>query len=260
MEIGINLIIALLILGMTYALSSEGLWGAALMFFNVLFGGVIAFNFYEPLAKLLADNASFLAGFADTFCLLSLFIVATLILRLTTETLAPAMVRFPTPLFHLGRLFFALACSLATMAILLLGFDAAPVHKKVFGVIDYKTLVPFGLGLERQWLSFFQYTTGHVFVTHVPGSRDPFDQYGDAKVFDPRAEWLLVNQESRPFGDESILSDEQGGGAPAAKGQGQGQGGGEAGGAPPAAAEGTSNDADPKVVGPAVGGGVVLPQ
>ena len=41
---------------MTYALTSEGLWGAALMFFNVLFAGLIAFNFYEPLAELLVAN------------------------------------------------------------------------------------------------------------------------------------------------------------------------------------------------------------
>ena len=46
----INLIFFALILGMMYALMSEGLWGAALMFFDVLFAGLIAFNFYEPLA------------------------------------------------------------------------------------------------------------------------------------------------------------------------------------------------------------------
>ena len=53
MEAIINLIIVGLVLGLTYALTSEGLWGSALMFFNVLFGGMIAFNFYEPLARLL---------------------------------------------------------------------------------------------------------------------------------------------------------------------------------------------------------------
>ena len=59
-----------LILGLTYALTSEGLWGAALMFFNVLFAGMIAFNFYEPLAKLLARHVPASArGFADTLCL-----------------------------------------------------------------------------------------------------------------------------------------------------------------------------------------------
>ncbi len=58
MENIINLIIVGLILGLTYALTSEGLWGAALMFFNVLFGAMIAFNFYEPLAALLIGRAS----------------------------------------------------------------------------------------------------------------------------------------------------------------------------------------------------------
>ena len=107
MEIVINLIVAVVIVGVTYALASEGLWGAALMFFNVLFGALIAFNFYEPLAKLLADNVPLLSGFADTACLYAIFLVTTFLLRLTTETLGPAMVRFPPPLYHLGRWVFA---------------------------------------------------------------------------------------------------------------------------------------------------------
>jgi hypothetical protein len=267
MDAGINLIIAGLMLGMTYALASEGLWGAALMFFNVLIGGLIAFNFYEPLAQLVAENASILAGFADAVCLLVLFIASVTILRLTTETIGPAMVRFPTPLFHLGRWFFAALASMLTLAILLLGFDAAPVHKKIFGVIDYKTLVPFGLGLERQWLGLFQYATGQIFVTHT-NQQDPFGQYRDAKVFDPRAEWLLLHQEARPYGTESILSDDGGGGGAGAPAQGgagapaQGGGGAPAPGGPggPRGDAGGDRPGDPKVVGPAVGGGVVLPQ
>ena len=69
---------------------------------------MIAFNFYEPLARLLAGTRHRLglrrhalpAGDSSSSSLL--------LLRLTTETLAPAMVRFPTPVYHLGRLFFAL--------------------------------------------------------------------------------------------------------------------------------------------------------
>ena len=83
-----------LIVGLTYVLTSEGLWGAALMFFNVLFGAMIAFNFYEPLAKLI-DSTGITWGFSDTLCMLGLFCVSVLLLRMTTETIAPAMVRFP---------------------------------------------------------------------------------------------------------------------------------------------------------------------
>jgi hypothetical protein len=240
----IDVVFAFLILLMTYALSSEGLWGAALMFFNVLFGGLIAFNFYEPLARLI-DSTGIGWGFSNTLSMLSIFFVSVLLLRMTTETLAPAMVRFPTPVYHAGRLFFALATSLVMMAILILSFHTAPVHKRIFGAIDYKYKPPFGMGLDHQWLGFFQYTTGEVFARYGSGSRDPFGQYGKSgsqrypvRVFDPKATWLITHQEARPYGSAPILSEEGGGGgetatAPAAGGGRSGGPGGRGGGSPP---------------------------
>ncbi|GAC1466928.1 MAG: hypothetical protein NVSMB9_07960 [Isosphaeraceae bacterium] len=243
----VDLVIGALILGMTYALMSEGLWGSALMFFNVLFSAIIAFNFYEPLAGLLATNLSFLSGFADTLCLLGLFSVSLIIFRLTTETLAPAMVRFPTALFHAGRILFALAGSLVTLAIILLGFETAPVNKKIFGVVDYKYEPPFHMGLDREWLGFFQYTTGMIFTRNRTDGKDPFGEYGTARVFDHKGQWLLIHQDARPYGTETVLAGEESG---TAAGSG---GGGES--APTTGGGGK----DPKVIGPGPGGGVVIP-
>ena len=84
----IEFIVAFLALGLTYVLTSEGLWGAALMFFNVLFAAMIAFNFYEPLARLV-DSTGINWGFSDTLCMLGLFCISLVVLRLTTETIAP---------------------------------------------------------------------------------------------------------------------------------------------------------------------------
>jgi hypothetical protein len=215
----IDLIICALILLMTYVISSEGLWGAALVFFNVLFAGIIALNFYEPLAKLLAESAKFMAGYADMLCLSLLFIVALVLLRLTTETLAPAMVRFPTPIYHAGRFLFAIAASMITIGFLIVIAETGPLNKKAFGTIDYNAKPPFHLGLDHQWLGFFQYTTGQVFAEHT-GKTDPYRTYGDAKVFDPRATWLLNHQEARPYGTESYLGSEGGGEGAAAPAQG----------------------------------------
>jgi len=234
-EFVIDLVMAFLILLLTYALSSEGLWGAALMFFNVVFGGLIAFNFYEPLAKLI-DSTGIGWGFSDTLSLLSIFCVSVMLLRMTTETLAPAMVRFPVPVYHAGRVFFALATSLVTMAILVLAFHAAPVHKKIFGAIDYKYKPPFGMGLDHQWLGFFQYTTGMIFARYGSGTRDPYGEYGRSgnqrvpvRVFDPRATWLLNHQEARPYGQAPILTEESGSADASASG-GSGSSGAIAGG------------------------------
>jgi hypothetical protein len=222
-----DLVIAFLILLMTYVLSSEGLWGAALVFFNVLFSGIIAFNFYEPLAALLSENVGFLAGFADTLCLMSIFIVSLTLFRLTTDSIAPAMVRFPLPIYHLGRFFFGLAATVTALSIMILAFETAPVHQKVLSSIDYKSKPPFGLGLDHHWLSFFQYTTGQVFADYRPGEyRDPHGEYGSAKVFDPRAEWLLNHQKARPYGDHPVLEggDEGGAEKPAADAAAKGAG------------------------------------
>jgi uncharacterized membrane protein required for colicin V production len=210
MAVIMDLIICFLILGLTYALTSEGLWGAALMFFNVLFSAMIAFNFYEPVANLI-DSTGIPWGFSDTLSMLGLFCISVLLLRMTTETIAPAMVRFPTPIYHLGRLVFGVGGAAVTIAIVILAFHAAPVHKKIFTTVKYDTKPPFTLGLDHQWLGFFQYETGAVFTSLGSGQRDPFGAYGrgaggtriPVKVFDPRARWLIDHQDARPYGDDT---------------------------------------------------------
>jgi hypothetical protein len=230
-KIATDLVISFFIVLMTYVISSEGLWGAALMFFNVVFSGMIAFNFYEPLAKVI-DGTGIGWGFSDTLALLGIFIVSLLLFRMTTETIAPAMVRFPPPVYHAGRLIFALGTSLVTVAIILLAFHTAPVHKKIFGAITYDYKPPFGIGLDHHWLGFFQYTTGEVFARHDSGARDPFRTYGKSgnqflkvRVFDPRSTWLLDHQEARPYGSAPILGEDSGGGDSSTSG-------GDEGGAP----------------------------
>ncbi|WP_165230125.1 CvpA family protein [Aquisphaera insulae] len=210
-----DLVISFFILLMTYVVSSEGLWGAALMFFNVVFSGMITFNYYEPLAKLI-DSTGIGWGFSDTLAMLLIFCVCLLLFRMTTETIAPAMVRFPTPVYHAGRLIFALATSCVAMSIILLAFHAAPVHKAVFGAMDWKYKPPFGMGLDHHWLGFFNYATGEVFSQHNNGGTTVASGRGGqrvkVRVFDPKARWLLDHQEARPYGTGSILEDSSGSG------------------------------------------------
>lgn len=219
----IDLGIAVLILGMTYALMSEGAWGAALMFFNAVFAGLITFNFYEPMAAVIASNVGFLSGFADTMSMLLIFGVTLLLMRLATESIAPAMVRLPTPIYHLGRVAFGFAGSCVVMAIVILAFETAPVHRKIFGVVDYDYRPPFKMGLDRYWLAFVQYSTGYTFPSY--GSERTDREFGNAKVFDPEGKWLLVHQDARPYGKGSVLEEATAEDATAEGGQG---GGGEA--------------------------------
>src|SRR3954447_23454745 len=142
MDVIVSLVISILILGMTYALSSEGAWGAILMFFDVMFAGLIAFNFYEPLAALLAEKASGMAGWADMLCLFGIFMVSVVILRIITDMIAPAMIRLPTPVYHIGRLLFGFGTAAMTTGILLCVLYTAPVHRRVLHALDYETKPP----------------------------------------------------------------------------------------------------------------------
>jgi hypothetical protein len=231
----IDLIVCGLILGLLYALTSEGLTGAGLMFFNVVFSGMIAFNFYEPLAALI-DSTGIGWGFSDTLCMLALFCVSVMLFRMTTETIAPAMGRFPTAVYHIGRFVFGAGAAIVTIAIVVLAFHVAPVHKKIFGAVKYDSKPPFGLGIDHQWLGFFQYETGAVFTTLGAGQRDPFLTYGRSrtgeripvKVFDPRARWLIEHQDARPYGTEMVLTPES---ADTAEGEAGASGGAAAPGA-----------------------------
>jgi hypothetical protein len=247
----VDLSVLVLVLGMMYALASEGLWGAALMFLNALFAGLIAFNFYEPLADLLASNVSALSGFADTLVLLLLFSIALLIFRLATDSLGPTMVRFPTPLYHAGRWLFGFLGACVTTSILLLAFHTAPVHKKMFyGQYNYDRKPPFGLALDWNWLGFFQYETGYVFTRVGPGdppATDPFGEFGTARAFDVRGSWLIDHQNARPYGEGFV---------PEGPGSGGTAGAPAEGGAAPAAAGGSpAPTADAGKPGPGIPGG-----
>jgi hypothetical protein len=219
----VDLAVLALALGIIYALTSEGLWGAALMFFNVLFASLITFNFYEPLAKLIIDNVGneTVSSFADSVSMLLLFAISLLLLRLATESLAPSMVRFPTPLYHLGRFVFAIGGSLIMTAMLLLGYQAAPVQKKILGVWDYKhEPALYKERVDKDFLAFFQYTSGYTFPRNGIGASDK-EFPNRPHLFDPEGKWLLAHQQARPYGTEQILEETpEPGATPAAAGGG----------------------------------------
>ena len=87
-----------------------------------------------------------------------------------------------------------------------------PVHKKAGLAVDYKYKPPFKFGIDHLWLGFFQYTTGSIFADNSQGNpTDPFGTYRNARVFDPKAQWLIFHQEARPYGTEKVLADDDAG-------------------------------------------------
>src|SRR5208282_3948846 len=101
----------IIMLATAYAFLREGLFTAFTMFFNVFLSGLVAFNFFEPLADRLqrAFAGTFLLGYEDMLCLIGLFCITLGILRLATNTFANAVIDYPEMLQRAGGALFGLA-------------------------------------------------------------------------------------------------------------------------------------------------------
>ena len=68
--------------------------------------------------------------------------------------------------------------------------------------MDYKYEPFYKERFDRDFLAFFQYTTGYTFARNGAGDPDPACEFRDRPMlFDPRAEWLLIHQAARALRD-----------------------------------------------------------
>jgi hypothetical protein len=188
--------IALLIVvgAITWLVASEGIWGAAQTFLCTLLAGLIAMNFFEPLANALRGAVG--EPYADIVALLGLFVGLIFALRLGTEQLSPSYIQVIPMLDTVGRWVFGAITGYLTMAILLTALHTAPLPREFFGFKPEKNNF-FGSAPDRQWLGFTQY------VSEKPLSRAIFkDKFGNEDViithsFDGRYE--KIGDPMKPF-------------------------------------------------------------
>ena len=232
----IDVLLVLGMLAITWVVSSEGLWGAALMFVNVMFAGLIAFDLFEPCAAFIDTNLDFMKAFSDFVSLVVLFGIAFTVLRIATDNFGPTMVRFPTWLYHIGRYGFGGATAWYLMGMILCILQTAPIHKQFLGY-KWDTHAVWTAGVDRFWLGFVQSTTEQVFER----KRRPAG-------FDSSGKFIKEYHDHREFGEpDPDLAPKKAGGAAPQGGQQPAGGGAPAGGA--AAAPGRQ----PATVGGVVG-------
>ncbi len=206
------------VLGVAYAVGSEGLYGAAIMFVNVLFGGLIAFSVYEPLAGAIARGMPFMATMADFVCLLIIFCVAFTLIRLATDMLGTMYVRFNGAVDQIGRYIFGIATAWYLVGMLVCMVQTAGVHKKFLGY-QWESHAFWKMGIDRFWLGFVQVSTQKYF------------EWGRGRSFDSQSDFILRYHEFRPFGDvdQTLPGHRVKGAAPDATGQPGGAQGGQPG-------------------------------
>ena len=126
---------------------SEGMWGAAIRFVNVVTAALIATNFWEPVSRLLEGTIGLsFTYWWDFLSLWALFSVSLLILRFLSRRLSQVKVRFLSLADRIGGGVFAVLVGLAMVSFTTFTLHTAPLGEKfMFGGFE-----PHG-SLNTQW-------------------------------------------------------------------------------------------------------------
>jgi hypothetical protein len=126
---------AAVMLIVAYSFFREGVLTALTMLVNVLVAGLVAFNFWEPLADQLepALAGTVLAGFEDAACLFGLFALTLGVLRLVTNNLANSELEMPPLAQQFGAAGVGLVTGYLLAGFLLCMVQTLPLGEKFLG-------------------------------------------------------------------------------------------------------------------------------
>lgn len=179
-----------------YAFVRQGVVTAFAMTCNVFLAGLVAFNFWEPLAGLLegpfADT--FLRGTEDCLCLVGLFSLTLGLLRLVTNHIARTEVEFTPVVQQGGAALCGLVAGYLVAGFLTCAVQTLPWHEHFMG---FEAGTGSGGGLRRVlppdlvWLA-----------TMRRASLLPLGQT-DGPGFDPRGSFELRYERHRRSGEKN---------------------------------------------------------
>jgi hypothetical protein len=164
MELVIDILLLAIVGIVTFLVAQDGPWNAILTFFSVIFSGLLAMNFFEPLAMFLGKQIPAVESRADFLSLVGLFAIFVFAMRLGLEQLTPSNLQLPEIVYKVGQWGFGLATGYVTMAILLTSLHTVPLPRTFLGFTPER---PNFLGISKpdvQWLGFTQHVTERVFA------------------------------------------------------------------------------------------------
>ena len=176
----IDLLLLAVIGVVTYCVASEGPWGAATTFISVILAGLLAMNFFEPVASMFPQTMEWQTR-ADIIALLGLFALFVTGLRMGAESLMPTQLEVNPLVYDGGRWGFGLLTGYVTAAILLTSFHTAPLSRDFLGFKPEGNNF-FSLGgvegaPDRMWLSFTQYVSERIFTTGNVFDKSEYSRY-----------------------------------------------------------------------------------
>jgi len=196
----------LVILSVAYAQCREGLFTAAMMLINVVLAGIVAFDFWEPLATELESMfaGGGLAGYEDAISLTFLFALVLVILRLVTNKLIPNQSDFPGYVQQAGGGIFGALTGYLLGGFLVCVLQTLPWHENFLNFkpradveAPFRKLLP----ADRVWLAVMR-QAGAQSLAWKDDREDADSPYDRNLTFDGAATFELRYLRYRRYGDK----------------------------------------------------------
>lgn len=179
---------------------NEGMWSNAITLVNVTLAGLIATNFFEPLARKFDGWVPDYTYLWDFLAIWGLFALSIGLLRGATDLISRHRVRFKMPVEHTGRVIFAI-----WVGWIMVGFTAFSFHLAPLGPSPFKGAFAkkpdsacfMGMAPDRQWLAFAQKCSrGSLSRSHTKGELPGYhphaaDKESGRRVFDPQSDLTI---------------------------------------------------------------------
>lgn len=190
----LNLVLILIWIICIAFLWNEGMWSNLLSFLHTVLAGMVATNYYEPVANFLEQRESSMTYFWDFLALWILFGLTFGLMRAITDELSKVRVRFKLPVERGGGIVLAILSGWVFVCFANMTLHTAPLSRNSFRGTFQPTPSDqhfFGLGPDLAWLGFIQNASRGGFSHADEAAQSPEPSDKGFRVFDPTGEFIL---------------------------------------------------------------------
>jgi hypothetical protein len=181
-------------LAVGYVYLSEGIFTASVMFCGVILSGLLAFNFFEPLAGILGNTLAKtpLADYEDALALVAIFSITLGLFRTAANNVAPTQIEYHPIMQNIGGGLLGLATGYLVSGFLVCVLQTLPWRDNFMGFDaryeadqGFRNLLP----SDRVWLAMMRRAGAYAFANNEikvpPGqSAEDIPYYQRYKTFD----------------------------------------------------------------------------
>jgi hypothetical protein len=183
-DVGLNIFVFLLLAGVAYANLNEGIYGALIVLLLSLVSGVIALNFFGPIATFMIVRHLPWAGFGrytEGIIFLLLYGGSLLGLRSLFDHMLTERVRFPVNVDRVGGVAIGLLTGIITVGAFIVACQMMPLNKQFMGYRKKQAIL--GIAPDATYLNVMRHLSARVLETssdpavHMPKPIDIRDYY-----------------------------------------------------------------------------------